>query len=1023
MGLVMTEEKVTNRILGLVETIRKAREGDFSVCIESSGRNDALDLLADEIRQLVTIVQERISEHTAAEEMQRECEERYRRLQANIPGMVYTFAQHPDGSFSFPSVNETSRDLFDIAPEDLMADASLITSLIHPDDREKFYSSVKRSAETLQPWREVLRHVVNGEVRWYDCISRPELQANGDILWDGMILEVTECMRAAEDLKKNEERMRLYFERQVVGMAITAPDKGWLQVNEKLCQMLGYERDELERLKWTELTHPADLEEDRAFFERLLKGEIDDYSLEKRFIRRDGTIVYAHLSVGCVRAATGSVDYVLALLEDVTERKRAEDVLKLSQFIIDKASIGIFQGGADGRILAVNEYWAGLLGYTPEELCTMNFFDIDPNLTPAAWREHRNKLTATGFNTFESVHRRKDGSTFPVEVMVNYLKFGEREFSCSFARDITERKKNDEALRQANLIVENSPAVLFRWRAAEGWPVEVVSKNVTRFGYSAEELLSGTVPYSSLVYHQDLERVVAEIEDHVRRGSDHFQQEYRIVTKHGEVRWIDDRTVVERDADGRVTHYQGIVLDISDRKQIEQQLRFTQFAIDKSIDQAFWMTEDSQLFYVNDAACRALGYTRQELEGMSIPDIDPICQAELFAEYWQNLRKNGSATFESLHRAKDGRIYPVEIRANYVVFDGKEYNCAFATDISGRKQAEEALRESEQKFRVLAETAPAAIVVYQGENFVYVNKSAVRLFGYRETELLEMKFWEWAHPEDREIVMNRGLARQGGEPGPIQYQHRFVNKAGEDGWVMISAGTIEYRGKPAGIATFVDITETKRAEERVKAALAEKVILLKEVHHRVKNNLQIISSLLELQSDYIHEGDSRRYIAESQGRIRSMALVHEQLYRSEDLSLICFARYVNDLVEHLRHSSLGNGGNICTEVDIRDIELGIDEAIPCGLITNELVSNALKHAFPDGRTGIVRICGAMDEEGYVNLSVSDNGVGFPPGFDLSASESLGLQIVSLLTQQLYGTIDINGDDGVTVALRFKSKAG
>ncbi len=348
---------------------------------------------------------------------------------------------------------------------------------------------------------------------------------------------------------------------------------------------------------------------------------------------------------------------------------------------------------------------------------------------------------------------------------------------------------------------------------------------------------------------------------------------------------------------------------------------------------------------------------------------------------------------------------------------------SFMENITDRVEAEKALRESEEKFRVLAETAPAAIVVYQGEKFVYVNPAAVRLFGYGESELRRMNFWEWAHPDNRTQVKDRGMARQRGEPVPNQYEHRFVNKSGEVGWVMVSAGNITYRDNPAGIATFIDITENKRAEERMQAALAEKMVLLKEVHHRVKNNLQIISSLLELQSDYIEGDASRRFIRESQDRIRSMALVHEQLYKSEDLSVIDFACYVDELVMSLYRSSVVDQNKICAEMEVRDIELGIDEAIPCGLILNELVSNSLKHAFPGNRRGSVSIRGSMDEQGYVCLTVSDTGIGLPPGFDVATSESLGLQIVSLLTKQLHGTLEIRGDEGMAVCIRFKSKVG
>ncbi|HOP41058.1 MAG TPA: PAS domain S-box protein, partial [Geobacteraceae bacterium] len=766
-----------------------------------------------------------------------------------------------------------------------------------------------------------------------------------------------------------------------------------------------------------------------------------------------------------------------------------------------------------------------------------------------------------------------------------------------FAKDITRRKAKDAALRQANLIVENSPAVLFRRRADQGWPVEMVSGNVAQFGYIPEEFLSGAIPYYSMIFPGDQERVTSELRQYSSEGTDKFQQEYRIVTKDGDVRWIDDRTTVERDADGRISHYQGIVIDITDRKRTESviaaRMRLLQFAEAHTVDELLeatlneleeltgscigfyhFLEDDQQTLRLQNWStrtrkelCSAAGkglhydvsaagvwvdcirqrrpvihndyaslpnrkglppghppvtrelvvpvfrgesimavlgvgnkprnYTSEDMETVSLlADLSwgiverkraeealrvseqnyrdivehapfGIChtiregkmlkanpalarilkydsvgelletvnqssiQDVLFTEPFQRnplldfiCAGDGWHIFENRYRCKDGSIITCNVHTRRI-FDmeagGVEYE-SFLENVNDRVKAENALRESEEKFRVLAETAPAAIVVYQGEYFVYVNQSAVRLFGYSEPELLNMRFWEWVHPEQRELVKNRGLARQRGESFPAQYEQKFVDNAGKEGWVMVSTGTIVYQGKPAGIATLVDITETKRAEERVQAALAEKEVLLKEVHHRVKNNLQIISSLLDLQSDYIHEGESRRYITESQDRIRSMALVHEQLYKSDDLSLIDFARYVNDLVTHLGNSLLGNRGSVATEVDVRNVELGIDEAIPCGLIINELVSNALEHAFSDGGTGIIRICGTMDEEGNVRLSVSDNGKGFPPGFDFSASESLGLQIVSLLAHQLFGTIEIQGDAGVSATLLFKSKA-
>lgn len=495
---------------------------------------------------------------------------------------------------------------------------------------------------------------------------------------------------------------------------------------------------------------------------------------QEQFRCKDGSTITCNFHYRAVPGQGDAPREFEGFVEDISERTRAEEALRVSRFIIDHASIGIMRGDAEARILSVNEYWARKLGYTPDELCTMSFFDIDPNLDPAGWQEHRKRLTATGFNTFESVQCRKDGTTFPVEVTVNYLKFGGEVFSCSFIQDISERKR-----------------------------------------------------------------------------------------------------------------------------------------------------------------------------------------------------------------------------------------------------AHAALSESQEKFRVLAETSPTAIFLYQGEMIIYANPATERLFGYSGDELLRMTFWDWAHPDIRETVRERGLARLRGEIVPERYESRFVTKTGEDRWLVVSAGLIDYQGMPAGVASFLDITESKKAELQLRKSLAEKEVLLKEVHHRVKNNLQIISSLLELQSEYIQEESTRRYIAESQNRIRSMALVHEQLYKSEDLSSVDFARYVEDLVQSLCQSIMVDLEQIRVQVKVDHIALEIDEAISCGMIVNELVSNAFKHAFPGGRGGVITISGTQAADGTVCLTVADTGVGLPPGLDFLNTESLGLQIVNMLTRQLRGALRFESTNGLTVTFTYQ----
>lgn len=771
-------------------------------------------------------------------------------------------------------------------------------------------------------------------------------------------------------------------------------------------------------------------------------------------------------------------------------------------------------------------------------------------------------------------------------------------FIVVLALALVRQRRAEEQLRLANRVVENSPLVLFRWKATAEWPIETVSNNVSRFGYEPGELLSGRIHFSSLVHPDDLERVTAEVNEFCRRGEDRFQQEYRIVTKEGEVVWVEDRTVLERDAGGRITHFQGILIDITDRKRTEMVLsarvRLLQFAathplddlLQATLDEAEKLTGSSIGFYhyleadqntlslqnwstrTQKEFCKAEGkglhydvasagvwveciqqrrpvihndyaalphrkgvppghaplvrelvvpvlrggsieavfgvgnkahdYTSHDVETVSLladlawgivglkkaeaalseserryrtiiehapfgivratregkllsanpafaailkydsPEelLDAVNRTSvheaLFVE--PSLRESiierifsGDSwhVLENRYRCRDGSIITCKVHSRMVPApdgNGCEFE-SFLENITERLEAEQALRESEEKFRVLAETSPAAIALYQGEGLVYINPTTSRLIGYSLEELSGFSFWDCVHDDFRELVRERGLARLRGEALPEQYECKFVTKDGRELWALIAIGRIEYKGKPAGIVTLIDTTEAKLADERMRASLAEKEVLLKEVHHRVKNNLQIISSLLDLQSDYLRDERSRAIIRESQNRIRSMALIHQKLYQSESFAFVNFREYIEELAADLFASYARDPLLIELHVAVGDVTLGMDEAIPCGIIVNELVSNALKHAFPGGRGGVITIRCDAGDEGCIALSVADNGVGLPHGFVFRNAESLGLQLVSMLVKQLGGRVTFSGEQGGTVAaVTFPSAA-
>ncbi len=504
------------------------------------------------------------------------------------------------------------------------------------------------------------------------------------------------------------------------------------------------------------------------------------------------------------------------------------------------------------------------------------------------------------------------------------------------------------------------------------------------------------------------QKILAE----VLRSKDWQLYEEKFRCKDGSVIDCHFHVLAVRDDNGRALELEGFLEDISERKRIERALQFPQFAIDKTIDQNFWSDVNARFIYVNDAACRALGYSRKELLQMSVPEIALIFSVEKFAEHQRELKKKGFLTFETMHRAKDGRVYPVEIRATYVEFDGKEYICAFATDISERKRTEESLWLSQ----VMIDVASVGIFrSNEDARILSVNDYVACRLGYTPEELCTMtlfdldptltpEFWR----EHRKKVTAAGF-------NTFESVHRC--KDGSEFPVEVTVNLFKFGDQAFSCSFAKDITERKRSEGLIKASLAEKEVLLREIHHRVKNNLQVVSSLLYLQAQTLSDPELQSHFFESQSRICSMALAHEHLYQSKSLAEVSVRSYVESLAGQLQEVFYISGQKIECRTFIGDIVFHIDKVIPCGLLITEFLSNAYKHAFVDGRNGTITISIEQVGEQFV-LSVADDGVGMPAGLDYSQGTTLGLQLVTALVKQHNGTLELEQEGGTLFRVTF-----
>ncbi len=337
-----------------------------------------------------------------------------------------------------------------------------------------------------------------------------------------------------------------------------------------------------------------------------------------------------------------------------------------------------------------------------------------------------------------------------------------------------------------------------------------------------------------------------------------------------------------------------------------------------------------------------------------------------------------------------------------------------------------ALLESEERFRTMANGAPVLLWMADTSSLcVFFNQFWLEFTGRTQEQEYGNGWAEGVHAEDFQRCMDTYLTAFV-ERRSFTMEYRMRRADGEYRWIY-DQGVPRFTpdGTFAGyIGSCIDITERRNAQEslhrlnlELKRRIHEREVMLREIHHRVKNNLQLVSSLLNMQVRQLHDGPSRSAIAECRSRVQSIALIHEDLYQSHDLAHIRFAAYGRTLATNVFHATGVSPVEITLEVDLADVALPVHYAIPCGLILNELITNAVKHAFP-GRSGTIRVELTCLSEQRMRLSVSDDGIGLPAELDVLGTESLGLQIVVTMAEQIEAEMRIERDGGVRFHFTF-----
>lgn len=722
----------------------------------------------------------------------------------------------------------------------------------------------------------------------------------------------------------------------------------------------------------------------------------------------------------------------------------------LFQRILDGSSNAIYVVEAEtGNILEVNKTVSDMVGWTRDELIGKHISEIEVNFsTTISWDEFIEEARDLPSFTVKGEHVRKDGSSFPVKVDNDLMTVDGREVLLATVRDVGEMDDNRDELidhySHYSTLFKYSPVGLWELDLTEVLDyledledrsddfrtlldersavidkcIELIefrdmnSRALEIFGIDTRETFLDNLQY--FVTEDVRERLKTEIL-HVLGGVEKRRTECRTRTIDDDNLHLHIDYVAPPNQNDDLSRMFVALFDITEKKETERELqksrnKFRQLA--ENINEVFWLTDsDKNILYLSPDF--------EDVWGIPVEDVyeDP----ELWLDYVHPEDREGVGTNLAQRQAEgnydeeyrvvrpDGTIRWIHDRAFPITDDdGNVIRLAgIAEDVTEYRQLQE---EQEAFFDVSLDLFAIADL---GGEFLKVNSSFKEKLGFSEEELTSRPYLEFVHPDDVEETREQIEELRDGR-SIMDFDNRFRTSEGSYRW-------LNWRATPVDNLVYAaarDVTDRREREEKLQATLEEKKILLEEVHHRVKNNLQVINSLLNMQQRSLEDETLRQELNESINRIKSMALIHEKLYQSETLDQINLAHYLRDLSQHLSDVHRHDTARIDLNFDLDTHSLVLDKAIPCGLILNELLMNAFEYAFGEGQPGEITVSYSQSDSSAA-LSVEDNGTGFSEIADNGETSDFGLTLVKTLAEyELNGSLRIDEQEGTRVEVTF-----
>lgn len=677
------------------------------------------------------------------------------------------------------------------------------------------------------------------------------------------------------------------------------------------------------------------------------------------------------------------------------------------------------------EIIKANRAATSLYGYSSEE-----FQGLSINRLGTTQEGFFSFVTteSTGIHLFDSKelrHKSKSGDIFSVKISHQDVPGEETKTRLVVVHDIRKRtgeQERQEAYSHLNALVQNSPLAMVSWD--ENFRIREWSPRAEEMtGYTKDEVL-GKTPYIFDFHNlKDIFRVSEKVQGIIGGKVESDQIETKIYTKDRSLISIKMHASAIRDGKGSLVSVLTFIEDLTEQKKVEA--RYKQLFEDAT--DGICILKGNKIIDCNAKLEKIFGAPKDRIIGKTPIDFSPEEQPDGAPSSSKGFNKIKLAlqgtpqVFEWKHKKVDGTLIDSEIRLKRIEINGEMHLQALVSDLTKQKEIERKIALRGELFTELFDNSPIGIVMMDSDNKVTMaNRAFEEMFGYTVDELEGKNVDNFIVSEDRkEEAENITDSTQHGQQFNIESVR--VRKDGTPLDVIIGGVPVYSGGSQVAIyGMYVDITERKSSEKLLQHSLKEKEILLAEVHHRVKNNLAIVSGLLQLQTFNVEEDEQlKKHLQDSQLRIHSMAIVHEMLYQSETLSEIGLKEYMAKLAEVVSGTLKPKDKDIEVVIDTDDIILNVNQAIPCALIVNELITNAFEYAFEEREKGKIQVNVHRQGE-RILAEVRDDGIGLPKDFDEKKKNSLGIYLVNTLGQQLEADLDVDsGKWGTSFTFSFE----